>query len=106
MILYRLQGRCELFSGCGMVYITPIIDSSLSSLRKKANKYIRDIEKKNLTYRIGIQKLTMKEPSKKLLIDTMTTEDVEELVADRLWIKKWEGDYCKPDDLPSRDPSD
>lgn len=106
MILYRLQGRCELYSGCGMVYITPVIDSSLSNLRKKANKYIRGIDKKNLTYRIGIQKLVMKDPSKKLLIDTMTSEDVEELVATRNWIKKWEGDYHRVDDLPPPEPSD
>ena len=93
MILYRFQGRCEKWGGCGMLYIDPVVDSSLTNLRKAANKYVNKVNKENLTYRLGIQKLTMHKISKEILIETMSSEDVDSLIEKQLWISKWENDF-------------
>jgi hypothetical protein len=80
MILYRLTGRAEEWEGCGMLMIDPLIDASLTNIRKHAKKVVKQYERDKLKYDLRLQKLVVAVPDKALLIRIFTEDNPQSLV--------------------------
>ena len=90
MIIYRFTGLSEYFKGCGMMHIDPVADSNKTKLLKHANQYVKHLTDANKGFDLGVQKLHVRSMDQELAVKLFSTEDVEELVEKREWIKRWE----------------
>jgi hypothetical protein len=89
MVLYRLCGRAEAFKDCGMVMIPPMVDSSLTRIRKESQVLIRTARKAKLVFKVKLQKLTIKKIGQDEVIQFLTDEDPTSLIAEIEQIGEW-----------------
>ena len=89
MVIYRFNGRAEAFKDCGMLLIDPLVDSSLTRLKKIAQKWIRKNNKSGIQYEVWLEKIWIKAPSLTDLIEIITTEDTTLLIEKTERIKGW-----------------
>jgi hypothetical protein len=65
MIIYRLTGRATLFPKCGgMNSIVPRVSANLTAFRKEVAKYRKEMEKDKVAYKVTLQKLVLRPPTK------------------------------------------
>jgi predicted Zn-dependent protease len=99
MILYILSGRCEKWAGCGMLQITPIVESRLADARRKANVLAKLRTKENKTFRLRLHKVKVRIPiPKQAMIDTLRHEDPSYLLEEQTWIQSWKYDSVEEED--------
>lgn len=89
MIIYRFNGRAEAFKGCGMLLIDPIVDSSLTRIKKAAQSRTRKIKKSGVQYDLWLEKLWIKAPALTDIIEIITTEDPGILIEKTERLQNW-----------------
>ena len=89
MIIYRLTGRAEQFPNCGLLLIAPLVDSSLTRIKKSTQAYIRKTKKAGLGYDIWLEKVWIKAPSIADIIEMLSTEDTGILIEKTERLNSW-----------------
>lgn len=83
MNLYRLKGRAERFSGCGMLFINPVVSPNIADLKKKIKPILAKNRQENKRYHVFIEILQIKDFNRDMIVELLQTEDTEAVVATR-----------------------
>ena len=83
MMLYRIVGRVAMYPQGGKNFIEPVIGTTMGTMKKLMNQMARKYHKDKLEYNLRLEKVTTRDLSKDLLIQLLTTGDVELLLADK-----------------------
>lgn len=87
MILYRLAGIAEQWSGTGLLPIMAFTTANKAEAMRRASGYVK--RNKGKRYRLWLDKLTVAVPNQEQMIRLFNTEDPSELITDRERLGEW-----------------
>lgn len=89
MKLYRFIGRKEIWKNTGQLYFDPSTETSLTEIRKIANKARKLWDKEDLLYTVRIEALTLGPLTVEKALLIFATADPDHLIEKIEVIKEW-----------------
>jgi hypothetical protein len=75
MILYRIRGRAELWEHCGMLAISPRVNTNKTALTKGFKELCTKYKRKNIAFDLTFEQLKLKTIKASDLVEVFATED-------------------------------
>ena len=91
MNLYRLRGRAEAWSGCGMIDIVPKVSGNQTWLLAAGKVFVKDLKKQKHHYKLVAEKLTVRTPTKEEWMKALSAGDINDLIFGSTIVYRWEG---------------